>query len=391
LNLKIERVDIKSLLKDPTNARKHPDKNLDSIKASLNKFGQVEPLIVNEKTNIVISGNGRLEVMQSLGWETVDVIKVDLNSVDAAQLGLVLNKTAELAEWDDDVLKKTLSALMDEGIEIEDFGFDIDDLGLGGEGGAGLTDEDAVPEVAQNIHNVKLGDVWQLGNHRLMCGDSTVKENVERLMDGKKADMVFTDPPYGISYDDTKHKDHGKYKSSNFGMIIGDDKQFVFKVFEWLPQDEQIWWGANYYCQQIPQTGSWYVWDKKTEAMQENGMLFTNDFEIAWSKKKHKQEICRKIWAGAINKEKGETRLHPTQKPISIAEWFFERIKADSVLDLFLGSGSTLIACEKTNRTCYGLELDPHYCSVIIERWQQFTGKTAILEAGNNPAGQNND
>lgn len=370
--MKIELIDIKDLKLDKKNARKHPQKNLDQIKYSLENYGQQKPIVI-DAGNTVRAGNGTLMAAKDLGWEKIACVRSELTGSNLAAYALVDNRSTETSEWDMVQLPETLKILFEDGINLEALGFSQSDLAEAIE--EGKTDPDAIPENVET--RCKPGDLWLLGEHRLLCGDSTNVQHVERLMNGEKADMVFTDPPYGISYDDTKHKNYGTYKASSFGMIQGDDKPFSFQDFLWLEQKEQIWFGSNYYCQQLPEGGSWYVWDKKTEAQQENGMLFTNDFELAWSKTKHKQEICRKIWCGAINKEKGEDRLHPTQKPISLIEWFFERIKANSVIDLFLGSGSTLIACEKTGRKCYGMEIDPHYCDVILKRWEDFTGKTA--------------
>lgn len=218
--------------------------------------------------------------------------------------------------------------------------------------------------------------------HRIMCGDSTSEADVSKLMAGEKADMVFTDPPYGIDYDD-RAKVSDKFskgmKPSNKGKILGDDRTDFFEKIYDDKIKSQFWWGCNYYCQDLPKKGSFVVWSKKTEAQRGNKMLFNSDFELCWSHEKKAIRLFEIPWTGCINKEKGESRLHPTQKPIALILRFFDEWGKDKkiVLDYFLGSGSTLIACEKTGRRCFGMELDVKYMNVILKRWEEYTGKTA--------------
>jgi DNA modification methylase len=234
-----------------------------------------------------------------------------------------------------------------------------------------------VPEVPQNIHSVERGDIWQLGEHRLMCGDSTVVADVTRLMDGQKADFIYMDPPYGMNLN-TNYARTNCVEGNSYSPVIGDDKdfdpRFFFNLF--IEAREHFWWGADYYCQHLPKGGAWVVWDKKKDDLDDS---IGTGFELCWSKIPHKRMMARFLWSGFTAKERNELRVHPTQKPIALHEWFFTKWgkENDLVVDLFLGSGSTLIACEKTGRKCFGMELDKHYCSVIIERWQQFTGKKA--------------
>ena len=223
--------------------------------------------------------------------------------------------------------------------------------------------------------------------HRLLCGDSTDKADVDLLMAGEKADMVFTDPPYGINFkniqpDDGLSRNVYDRNVNVYSVIEGDnsdfDPSFILEMFD---ETKDIFiWGCQNYADKLPRS-TWICWDRKlTEAMdaQKNG-----DFDLCWSKARHKMTIIRSTWSGVCGHSKtddGATRIHPTQKPVKLAEAFFERWGKDKtlIIDLFLGSGSTLIACEKTKRNCYGMEIDPHYCSVIIKRWQEFTGKTAV-------------
>ena len=248
------------------------------------------------------------------------------------------------------------------------------------------TDPDDVPEAPEDPIT-KPGDLWILGDHRLLCGDSTNPQHVERLMDGKKADMVFTDPPYGMDLDTdySKMGDHGK----SYKAVIADDEQynagFLLSTFAYCK--EIFLWGADYYVEtlgrQYPKLGSWIVWDKYSD-QERHGLLdgkFGSAFETCWSKTQHKRELARVLVTTNYTAHGDETRVHPTQKPVALAEWFFERWgnAGDLVVDLYGGSGSTLIACEKTSRHCRMMELDPAYCDVIVKRWSDFTGREAIL------------
>lgn len=379
--MKVTRVPITQLIPDPVNARKHNERNIDAIKGSLSLFGQQRPLVVDKK-NVVVAGNGTLAAAKQLGWTEIDVFITDLTGSQARAFALADNKTAELAEWDDEILKQTLDALLNEGFEVEDIGFDIDDIpGLGGK--SGLTDDDEVPDVPQNIHGVTLGDIWQLGKHRIMCGDSTSKDAVEKLMDGQKADMVFTDPPYGMNLDveyDKMFSKGGDHKNTGdrFKKVEGDDKDYdpshIFQIFDC----DKFLWGCDYYYDKLPAGGCFLAWDKRDENLDK---VPGNPTEFCWSDKPRRRMSFRIKWSGHHGMQKDDTkkRVHPTQKPAALVEAFFEQWGKGKTLiaDIFLGSGSTLIACEKTNRKCYGMELDPHYCSVIIERWQNFTGQKA--------------
>jgi hypothetical protein len=239
---------------------------------------------------------------------------------------------------------------------------------------AGAGSEDNIPEVAQNELGVKLGDIFELGEHRLMCGDSTDLATVEKLMNGEKADMVSTDPPYGMDLD-TDRRGMGN-TTTVFKKVIGDSEPFDPSfIFDFFPKTPIVLWGADYYCHRISHwsDGSPLVWAKAHS--EEENKVWGSSFETAWvwPKKKRLLWFIRRIHMGSEHEG-----THPTQKPteITIKALDLFSIKHGSVVvDLFLGSGSTLIACEKTKCKCYGLELDPHYCSVIIKRWEEYSGK----------------
>jgi DNA modification methylase len=382
------------------NARTHSPAQVNKIAASIREFGFLNPIITDGQ-NGIIAGHGRVMAAQKLGLDTLPTIDAaHLSEAQRRAYVLADNRMALDAGWDNDLLRIELQDLGDAGFDLALTGFDLSEIAaLTLDETEGLTDPDAVPD-APAVPVTVLGDVWLLGRHRLMCGDSTSIDAVERLMDGQKADMVFTDPPYGMflntNYDvmfsgDAAHKKTGK----RFNAVIGDNDDFnpdfintMFAAFDYCK--EIFLWGADYYSDLIPNRndGSWVVWDKRCADNMDK--VVGNTFELCWSKTKHKRMVARILWSGHHGMAKDDTkrRVHPTQKPVELVVWFFDYYSmADKkvVVDLFGGSGSTLIACEKTARDCRMMELDPKYCDVIIQRWQNFTGQTATLEATGQP------
>jgi len=371
--LKIKTVPIEAISFDQANVRKHGDKNIAAIKASLKRFGQQKPIIVDGNL-IVRAGNGTLQAATELGWREINVVESDLGAAELTAFAIADNRTAELADWDMGALAKQLAALDEEGFDYDLLGFEFPDdhENNPARGNEGLTDPDAVPEVTEPV--VKRGEIWQLGKHRLLCGDSTSKDDVDRLMGGEKADMVFTDPPYGMRLD----TDYSKMPrgGNKYRAVHGDDSDYnVNHIFEFdLGVERYCIWGADWFYETLPKGFSPIVWDKQPYEVVAGTQ---NHFECCWVFPKEKRRIIRRLWTGFTAKEKGQDRVHPTQKPIDVTIDILERGGA-SVIDLFLGSGSTLIACEKTNRRCFGMEIDPHYCDVIIKRWEDFTGAKAV-------------
>jgi DNA modification methylase len=382
MTLKIEQLPIDKLQFDPANARKHSDANIAAIVESLRAFGQRKPIVVTAE-NVIVAGNGTVEAARLLGLTDVDVVRVPKSwSADQVKaFALADNRTAELAEWNPEVLSAQL-------LELDEAGFDIEALGF--ESVKALDDEetDDAPASESSVEPVsKLGDLWLLGSHRLLCGDSFDRATIERLMDGKKADMVFTDPPYGMALD----TDYTKMGSGGrkHDVVINDDKQFdatlLLDMFSYCK--EIFLWGADYYVETLgreyPKLGSWIIWDKYSD--DRVGLLdgrFGSSFETCWSKSPHKREIARVLVTTNYTARGDETRVHPTQKPVALAEWFFERWGKDAkiVVDLFAGSGFTLMASERMQKSCYAMEFDPKYCDVIIQRWETATGQKAVLE-----------
>ena len=380
--MKIEKIEISKLKPATYNPRQITKKQYSDLKESIVSFGLVDPIIINKNGNIVIGGHQRLKICKELKYKDVDCVVLELNKEQERELNIRLNKSG--GEWDMDILANEfdIDELKEWGFKDIEFGFNIDKITEGN------TEDDHIPEVKES--RVKLGDVWQLGNHRLMCGDSTKESDVEKLMNGQKADMVFTDPPYGMNldtdYSDMNSKFKGSKGGNKYNKVIGDNNDFkpelittIFKNFDYCK--EVFIWGADYFAEYIENknNGSWIVWDKRLDESADK--MYGSCFELCWSKNKHKREIARIKWAGIFGTEKefDHKRHHPTQKPMLLTEWFFNKWgKGLSIIvDLYLGSGSTLIACEKTNRICYGMELDTKYCDVIIERWEQFTGQKA--------------
>jgi len=372
--MKIETLRIADLTPDPKNARQHDAKNLKAIEGSLTQFGQRKPIVITE-AGIIVAGNGTVTAAKSLGWETIEAVRVpaDWTQDQVKAFALADNRTAELAAWQPEVLASQLIELEEAGFEIAEFGFEkveplIDPDSIV---------EDEIPEPPADP-TTKLGDLWQLGNHRLICGDSTDLSTLDRLLDGSNPDMVFTDPPYGISHSGKGIT--GDSKANDFGQILGDgDVNVAVKAFD-LCQDlfgesTQVWWGANYYCQSIPNGFGWLIWDKDRV-----GDTFSGA-ELAYVNYGIKVNVFRHTWHGMIKaSERGEKRVHPTQKPIALVDYCFKTYgNPNTVLDLFGGSGSTLIAAEQTNKTSFVIELDPKYCDVIIQRWETLTGLKAEL------------
>lgn len=386
--MQIEAIEIAKLISDPSNARKHGQKNLDAIVGSLAKFGQQKPIVV-DKNNVVVAGNGTLEAAKKIGWTKINCVRTDLTGPEAIAFALADNRTAELAEWDLEPLQKTLSSLKDIDFDLGSIGFDDDfmDAHTPKVENPGLTDPDEVPENVET--RCKPGDLWILGNHRLLCGDSTNVQHVERLMNGEKADMVFTDPPYGIDVQaDYGNRMKGSKKSSIgdrsvkvYSNIIVDDQEFDPSFILGYFQDAKVFlWGANNYTNKLPK-GQWFVWHKKTNEQMKK--MFGWEFELCWTNQTAGQ-VYEHAWAGVLGHNKtldGSTKTHPSMKSVQLIIKIFADYESSTVTDLYLGSGSTLIACEKTGRKCYGMEIDPHYCDVIIERWEKFTGKKAFLDS----------
>jgi hypothetical protein len=363
------------------NPRKITDEAMGRLTKSLAEFGNIQPITWNVRTGNVVGGHQRLKVYKAMGKTEVDVWAVDLDEQKEKAANIALNKLS--GEFDMPMLKDILEEIDTGDLDMEITGFGMDEIALMMEDAHPEITEDEVPEVPVDAIT-KPGDLWLLGEHRVLCGDSTSEADVSRLMNGEKADMVFTDPPYGIGYSSQRWanlapQSQGLSVKRNYApMIIGDEKPFdpSFLLSIFSKAREVFIWGFQYYPEKLGRGGI-IVWNKKKESQSE---CAHGDFELCWSKNE-RNKMCWLTWGGFKSKEKGEDRLHTTQKPIALAVWFFEQWgeKDDIITDCFLGSGTTLIAAEQLGRKCYGMEISPNYCDVIVKRWENLTNKKATL------------
>jgi DNA modification methylase len=369
--MKIETIALNQIKPYEKNAKTHPKKQIDLLAENIKRFGFTTPCLV-DKDNNLIAGHGRLEAVKTLGWTDVPCVRMEnLTEDEVKALRLADNKLAEMSEWDMALVTDELKELDDDLLDLT--GFDKDLIVEPDEA------DDEVPDVPEEPQS-KLGDLYELGGHRVLCGDSTKIEDVERLMDGKKADMVFTDPPYGMRLDTDYSKMGGS--KTKYDKIIGDDADFdISFIFSILPSPIYYIWGAEYLYDTIPnfKQGSLVVWAKRQSEAENK--VFGSAYELCWVFPKIKKEIW---FIRGINQSSERLGAHPTQKPTELGvRAIKDRTEEGNLIgDLFLGSGSTLIASEKTGRICYGMELDPKYADVIVQRYVDYTGNATIKKNG---------
>ena len=336
---------------------------------------KLRPIVVDEDM-IVLGGNMRLKASKEAGLKEV-WIEIAEGLTEDQKKEFIVKDNVGFGEWEWDMLANEWDS-----VQLAEWGLDVweneDDKVT-----EGLIEDDEIPEVKES--KVKRGDIWQLGEHRVMCGDSTSSDDVAKLMNGEKADMVFTDPPYGVSY-----QSNMRTKSQKFDVLENDDtfitewinnlplysNGFVFVWTSWKVLKQWI-----EFCEGIGDLSNIIVWDKGGGGIGDLKKTFLTDYEVALVYHRGAEIIGKRlgsVWS--VGKDSASSYLHPTQKPVELAVVAIENIlqRNKIVLDLFLGSGSTLIAAEKLNRKCYGMELDEKYCDVIINRWEQFTGLKAI-------------
>jgi DNA modification methylase len=381
---KVEKWDITRLTPYARNSRTHSDEQISQLAASIKEWGWTTPVLVDEDGSI-IAGHGRTLAAQRLKMTEVPVM-VAKGWSDAKKRAYVIadNKLALNAGWDNEMLALEFSELQGMDFDLDLTGFTADEIAalMPEEIEPGQTDEDAVPEVPAQPVTV-LGDVWLLGKHRLMCGHSTSIDAIEKLTEKQSIDMVFTDPPYGVAVvkDGMVGADFGVAKKGNYKPIIGDETTDTaieaYNACVSIGAKKIVLWGGNYFSNKLPPSSCWLVWDKRGDS----GIVNTfADCELAWTNMTSPARVHKQLWNGMIREGEKDKRVHPTQKPVALCEWGITNYtdKDASILDLFLGSGSTLMACEKTNRKCFGMEMSPDYCDVIVKRWQDFTGKIAV-------------
>jgi len=377
---------IEDLIPYVKNSRTHSEDQIAQIAASIKEFGWTNPVLI-DGDNGIIAGHGRVMAARKLKFKEVPTIELkDLTETQRKAYIIADNRLALNAGWDNEMLTIELNDLLADGFALDILGFDAKELNalLEPEVVEGLTDEDAAPPLPEEPIT-KLGDIYQLGNHRLMCGDSTSIDAVDKLMDGQKADMVFTDPPYGVEYQSNR-----RTKSAKFDVLANDDKFLdiapiieVFSsgwMFVWTSWKVQNTWIDQFESFGYP--NNIVIWHKPGGGIGDLKKTFISDYEVAlvWNRGVELQgKRIGSVWK--INKDSSMKYVHPTQKPVALAEEALDKTTQSKaiVLDLFGGSGSTLIACEKQNRNARLMELDPKYCDVILKRWEDFTGKKAVL------------
>ena len=368
--MKITNKLVTELIPYVKNSRTHSDEQVAQIAASIKEFGWTNPILI-DGDNGIIAGHGRLMAARKLGHKEVPTIELkDLTEAQKKAYIIADNRLALNAGWDNEMLKLEFDQLAELGFDLELTGFSLDEIEALNpiELNDGLTDEDEVPGIPDEP-TTKVGDIYQLGQHRLMCGDSTSLNDVDKLMQGVYPDLIHTDPPYGMNAVSKSSVLKKNYKVD----ILGDDNPDVAKdafnlIFGLYPEAKHIWWGANYYSSCLPDSECWLVWDKN------NGQSDQTDCELAWAN-------FRSVVRQFTQASEKTNRVHPTQKPVSLMEWIIKRFKlsAKTIADFFGGSGSTLIAAEKNGIQSFIMEFDPKFCDVIVKRWEAYTGKKAVL------------
>jgi DNA modification methylase len=368
----MKQISISDIKPNPSNPRIIKDDKFKKLVKSLKDFpemSKVRPIVVN-KDMIVLGGNMRLKAMKEAGWKEAPVEIVDWP--EEKQKEFIIKDNIGFGEWEWEMIANEWDAE-----QLTDWGLDIPDFKVEAEA---EEDDFDVPEGGIET-DIVLGDLFEIGPHRLLCGDSTDSDQVAKLMNGQKADMVFTDPPYGISHSGKGIK--GNANENDFGEILNDNDVSIaidnFNLISSLyPNATLIYWGANYYPQCFPNGFGWLFWDKDRE-----GNTFSGG-EIAFVNKGVRFDVFKHRWHGMIKaSEMGEKRVHPTQKPIELVKFCFENYNAGNlILDCFLGSGSTMVASHQLKRKCYGMELDPKYCQVIIDRMLKLDPSLEIKRNG---------
>ena len=381
--LKIEQVPIEKLTFDPSNARKHSDANLAAIAESLKQFGQRKPIVVTAD-GVIVAGNGTVEAARLLGLTDVDVVRVpkDWDSDRVKAFALADNRTAELAEWNPEVLSAQLLELDEAGFDIEALGFELQEPE-----DSGLIVEDEVPEAF--TPRVAKGDLWQLGEHRLFCGDSLDSKSYEGLLAGEVAEMLFTDPPYGVDYEGVNN-DH--LKAEAFRVFLTKALELSFEHLK--PGSNAYVWHADVHAYEVigafRDVGFHQAKPAIIQWVKDSLVLSQGDYHL-------RNEPCLFGWKEGSGRVRVQDRTqdtiweapkpkraegHPTMKPVEICARAIRNSSKPGflILDMFAGSGSTLIACEKLKRKARLIEMDETYCDLIIERWETLTGEKAVLE-----------
>tara|TARA_Y100001970_G_scaffold68283_1_gene86978 strand:- start:16872 stop:18011 length:1140 start_codon:yes stop_codon:yes gene_type:complete len=379
--MKIENLNIEKIKPYEKNPRKNK-KAIEKVAKSIDEYGFRQPIVVDEDM-IILAGHTRLEAAKKLNLKEVPIHIADgLSEAQKKGFRIMDNRSAQEAEWDMDLLKLELTDLHDLSFDLSLTGLNNDELaGLLSLVNEGLTDEDAVPDLPEEP-TTKLGDLWILGDHRLLCGDSTSIDAVDKLMDGNKPDMVFTDPPYNIDYQGVKDK---REKIINDKMHENDFEDFLIQS---LMGCEVMyvccsWQYAHTFKKAMEKIArkpkAMIVWNKVNPAQHLDKYFKQHEIIFYYGDFGGQKTLRGDIWE--LKRQKNT--YHPTTKPVELIDMaIIDQPEKNKIYDGFGGSGSTLISCEKNNRKCFMMELDPKYCDVIIQRWEEYTGKKAELLNG---------
>ena len=385
--MQIETVNISSLTPYEKNAKLHPRDQIEQIKKSIELYGNNDPIAVWGESNVIVEGHGRYTALRELGYKTVDIIRLDhLTDEQRREYMLVHNQTTMNSGWDIDLLAGELEGLDFDGF---DFGFDLDDLDLGDGDRKEVQEDDYELELPEQPKS-KLGDIYQCGRYRVMCGNSLSTEDMALLMDGIKADMIVTDPPYNVDYEGTA----GKIQNDN----MEDTKFREFLKDAFVTADHVLKPGGAIYIWHADSEGFNFRAACKDAGWTVRQCLIWNKNALVMGRQDYqwKHEPCLYMWKdGAAhfwNSDRSQTTvidcekpkkndLHPTMKPIKLFDYLIQNSsrKNEIVLDMFGGSGTTVIACEQDGRTARVMELDPRYVDAILNRYEEFTGEKPQL------------
>ena len=377
--IKVEYVSIDKIKPYQRNARKHDSKSIEVIANSISEFGMADPIAVWGKENIVIEGHGRLLALKQLGYDKAPIIHLDyLTDEQRRAYTLAHNKTAEFSEWDMELLTDEAESIFN--IDLSDFGFDLSE----DEEEETEVIEDEVPEEVEPV--AKQGDIWQLGRHRLMCGNSLEQSDIDKLLNGNKCELTFTDPPYQL---DTQGG--GILKKANSMKQIKENGVNNFDPSKLILQSD-----TNIYCHNKPLIKAYIELAEENKQPYDlcfykkigtvpnyKGHLMTDcEYIAVIGKQDPNKGLQKEMYSKCYIGKKDSDNELSYSKPVELCAKYIKLYAKENVLDLFGGSGSTLIACEQLNRNCYMMELDPHYVDVIIARWEKFTGQKAVLLNG---------
>jgi DNA modification methylase len=376
--MNIEWVKTKDIIPNTENPRIIKDDKFKKLVQSIKDFPEmleIRPIVVNNEM-MILGGNMRLKAIQEIGIKEVPIIKAE-NLTEQQQREFLIKDNVGFGEWDWDALANDWDPA-----ELNEWGLDVPNMDL-----TELEAEDDNFEEPENIEtDIVLGDLFEIGKHRLLCGDSTDSDAVARLMDGQKADMVFTDPPYGINVvkSDMVGADFGVAKKGKYSEVIADDTtktaQEFYQTCVSLGFEKFIIWGGNYFTDFLPFSDGWLIWNKRANTDIRNTFA---DGEMAWCSFHTPIRIYDQLWNGMIREGEKEKRVHPTQKPIRmLSEIIVDHVKGNLIFDGFLGSGSTMVASQQLNRKCYGMEIDPKYCQMIIDRMRKLDPTIKIKRNG---------